>query len=543
MVGEPATVCSLLQSAVESAPEDVALRREDGAVALTWAAYGDAVRRAAAGLAALGVSPGDTVACWLRNRPEFHVADAAAVHLGAAGFSIYSTYTVDQAAHVIGDAGCRVLVTEPAFLDKALAVRAREDSPLETIIVLDDGAPGTVGWAELLSMRAPDGFDFGSSWRAVNPGDLATVIYTSGTTGPPKGVELTHANLLAQIRALRQRFEYPVGMRMISYLPMAHIAERINTHYLAMALRAEVTSIGDTRAAIEQLPVVRPQIFFSPPRLWEKLRAAAITRLRLDPTTGNGIDSEQRDAILKQLGFDQLCVAVVGAAPCPPRVIEFWRALGLDLVEVYGLTESTGVATVGAVPLPPAGSAGKPVDGVEVRIGDQGEILIRGPIVTRGYRNLPDATAEAIDRDGWLHTGDVGVIADDGNLRIVDRLKEIIVNDSGKNMSPANIEAALRSSSPLIAQGYVVGDGRRYNTALITLDPAGAEAFDGDLDAEVRQAVARANETLAQVEQIKRFVVLAADWEPGGDELTPTMKLKRRAIEHKYAAEIEALYE
>jgi long-subunit acyl-CoA synthetase (AMP-forming) len=436
-----------------------------------------------------------------------------------------------------------VLVTEPVFVDKALAVRAREDSPLETIIVLDDAAPGTVGWAELLSMRAPDGFDFGSSWGAVEPGDLATVIYTSGTTGPPKGVELTHANLLAQIRALRQRFEYPVGMRMISYLPMAHIAERINTHYLAMAVRAEVTSIGDTRAAIEQLPLVRPQMFFSPPRLWEKLRAAAITRLGLDPTSGNGIDSEHRDAILKQLGFDQLRVAVVGAAPCPPRVIEFWRALGVDLVEVYGLTESTGVATVGAVPLPPAGSAGKPVDGVEVRIGDQGEILIRGPIVARGYRNLPDATAEAIDREGWLHTGDVGVLADDGNLRIVDRLKEIIVNDSGKNMSPANIEAALRSSSPLIAQGYVVGDGRRYNTALITLDPAGAEAFDGDLDAEVRQAVARANETLAQVEQIKRFVVLAADWEPGGDELTPTMKLKRRAIEHKYAAEIEGLYE
>jgi long-chain acyl-CoA synthetase len=543
MVGDPATICSLLQTAVESAGEDVALRREDGAVALTWAAYGDAVRRAAAGLAALGVSPGDTVACWLRNRPEFHVADAAAVHLAAAGFSIYSTYTIDQASHVIADAGCRLLVTEPAFLDKALAVRAREDTPLETIIVLDDATPGTIGWVELLSMRAPNGFDFESSWRAVDPGDLATVIYTSGTTGPPKGVELTHANLLAQIRALRQRFEYPVGMRMLSYLPMAHIAERINTHYLAMALHAEVTSIGDTRAAIEQLPRVRPQMFFSPPRLWEKLRAAAIAGLGLDPTSGNGIESEQRDAILRQLGFDQLRLAVVGAAPCPPRVIEFWRALGVDLVEVYGLTESTGVATVGTAPLPPAGSAGKPVDGVEVRIGDQGEILIRGPVVTRGYRNLPDATAEAIDRDGWLHTGDVGVLDGEGNLRIVDRLKEIIVNDSGKNMSPANIEAALRSSSPLIAQGYVIGDGRRYNTALITLDPAGAEAFDGDLDTEVRQAVARANETLAQVEQIKRFVVLAADWEPGGDELTPTMKLKRRAIEHKYAAEIEALYE
>jgi long-subunit acyl-CoA synthetase (AMP-forming) len=543
MVGEPETICSLFQRAVESAADAVALRREDGAVALTWTAYGGAVRRAASGLAALGVSPGDTVACWLRNRPEFHVADAAAVHLGAAGFSIYSTYTVEQASHVISDADCRVLVTEPAFLDKALAVTARDDTPLETIVLLDEPTPGTVGWAELLSTRGPDDFDFESRWRAVTTGDLATVIYTSGTTGPPKGVELTHANLLAQLRALRNRFDYPDGARLISYLPMAHIAERINTHYLAMALRAEVTSIRDPRSAIESLQVVRPQMFFSPPRVWEKLRGAAMARLEPDAIGENGIEPQRGDVILKQFGFDQLRIAVVGAAPCPPRVIEFWRALGVDLVEVYGLTESTGVATAGTIPAHGAGGAGKPLEDVEVRIGDHSEVLIRGPIVMRGYRNLPRATAEAIDRDGWLHTGDVGAFDEEGNLRIVDRLKEIIVNSSGKNMSPANIEAALRSSSPLIAQGYVVGDGRPYNTALITLDPLGAAGFEGDLDAEVWNAVGRANETLARVEQIKRFVVLATDWEPGGDELTPTMKLKRRAIEQKYAAEIGALYE
>jgi long-chain acyl-CoA synthetase len=543
MVEEPDTISSLFQRAVESAGEAVGLRREDGTVALTWTQYGEAVRRAASGLAALGVAPGDTVGCWLSNRPEFHVADTAAVHLGAAGFSIYSTYTVEQASHVIADADCRVLVTEPAFLDKALALVAGDDTPLETIVLLDDTTPGTVGWAELLSARAPDDFDFESSWRAVTARDLATVIYTSGTTGPPKGVELTHANLLAQLQSLRNRFDYPDGARLISYLPMAHIAERINAHYLAMALRAEVTSIRDPRTAIETLPLVRPQMFFSPPRLWEKLRAAALAQLGSDPIGENGIDPERRDAILTQFGFDQLRISAVGAAPCPPRVIEFWRALGVDLVEVYGLTESTGVATAGTVPATKAGAGGKPLEGVEVRIGDQGEVLIRGPIVMRGYRNLPEATAEVIDRDGWLHTGDVGAFDEGGNLRIVDRLKEIIINASGKNMSPANIEAALRSSSPVIAQGYVVGDGRPYNTALITLDPLGAAAFNGDLDAEVRNAVGRANQTLARVEQIKRFVVLAADWEPGGDELTPTMKLKRRVIEKKYAAEIEALYE
>ena len=542
MVGDPDSICSLFQGAVAAAGEAVALRHENGAVALTWAAYGDAVRRAAYGLARLRVSHGDTVACWLTNRAEFHVADAAAVHLGAAGFSIYSTYTVDQASHVIADADCRVLVTEPAFLDKALAVRAGGDTPLETIVVLDDPAPSTVAWEEVLRSRPPAGLDFDARWRAVGPRDLATLIYTSGTTGPPKGVELTHANLLAQIRALRNRLDYPDGAPLISYLPMAHIAERINTHYLAMALCAEVTPIADGRSTIERLPDIRPQVFFSPPRLWEKLRTAALTHLHSSPTDDNRTGDDQRRDVLERFGLDRVRTAVVGAAPCPPQVIEFWRAHGLNLVEVYGLTECTGVATVGGdAPVPP-GATGTPLDGVEVRIGDRGEVLIRGPIVMRGYRNLPDATADAIDADGWLHTGDVGAFDAEGNLRIVDRLKEIIINASGKNMSPANIEAAVRSSSPLIAQACVVGDGRPYNTALITLDPAGAAAVDGDLQAEVHSAVDRANQTLAQVEQIKRFVILAADWEPGGDELTPTMKLKRRAIREKYAAEIDALY-
>jgi long-subunit acyl-CoA synthetase (AMP-forming) len=283
-------------------------------------------------------------------------------------------------------------------------------------------------------------------------------------------------------------------------------------------------------------------VFFSPPRLWEKLRAAALPLLGADPGDSSPIEPGRAGAVLEKFGFDELRAAVVGAAPCPPRVIEFWRALGVDLIEVYGMTECTAVATAGADGQAPAGSAGTPIDDVELRIGDKGEVLIRGPIVMRGYRNNPEATSAAIDADGWLHTGDVGSLDDQGNLRIVDRLKEIIINASGKNMSPANIEAALRSATPLIAQAYVFGDGRPYNTALITLDPADAEAFEADLEAEVRSAVCRANQTLARVEQIKHFVVLAADWEPGGDELTPTMKLKRRAIAEKYAAQIEAMY-
>jgi long-chain acyl-CoA synthetase len=494
------------------------------------------------------------MACWLTNRVEFHIADAAALHLGAVGFSIYSTYTVEQAMHVIADAGCRILVTESAFLDRAVTVRDHAENPLETIVVVDGKVPGTIGWDELLAAEPREGLDFQARWQAVGPDDLATLIYTSGTTGPPKGVELTHANIIAQVEALRRRLEYPLGASVVSYLPMAHVAERINTHYLAMAIRADVTPVSDARTVSERLQRVRPHFFFSPPRTWEKLRAAALAQFGGQA----GVSDEIRSTVLAHLGFDQLRTAIVGAAPCPVQLIEFWRDLGIELVEVYGLSECSGVATAGGNPAPPSGSVGRPLDGVEVRLGDRDEVLIRGPVVMRGYRNRPDATAEAVDPEGWLHTGDVGVIDGDGNLRIVDRIKELIINAAGKNMSPANIEAQLRSASPLIGQAVAIGEGRPYNVALITLDAearrvlAAAGALTDrevanveqapSVVAEIQAGVDRANEALARVEQIKRFVILGEDWEPGGDELTPTMKLKRRAIDAKYATQIEAIY-
>jgi long-chain acyl-CoA synthetase len=494
------------------------------------------------------------MACWLTNRVEFHIADAAALHLGAVGFSIYSTYTVEQAMHVIADAGCRILVTESAFLERAIAVRDHAESPLETVVVVDGEVPGTIGWDELLATETPQELDFQARWQAVGPDDLATLIYTSGTTGPPKGVELTHANIIAQVGALRRRLEYPLGARVVSYLPMAHVAERINTHYLAMAIRADVTPVSDARTVSEHLQRVRPHFFFSPPRTWEKLRAAALAQFGGEA----GVSDEMRSTVLEHLGFDQLRTAIVGAAPCPVQLIEFWRNLGIELVEVYGLSECSGVATAGGNPAPPTGSVGRPLDGVEVRLGDSEEVLICGPVVMRGYRNRPDATAEAVDPEGWLHTGDVGVIDGDGNLRIVDRIKELIISAAGKNMSPANIEAQLRSASPLIGQAVAIGEGRPYNVALITFDAearrvlaAAGELADREVAsveqapavvAEIQAGVDRANEALSRVEQIKRFVILGEDWEPGGDELTPTMKLKRRAIDAKYAAQIEAIY-
>ncbi len=226
-------------------------------------------------------------------------------------------------------------------------------------------------------------------------------------------------------------------------------------------------------------------------------------------------------------------------------MIEFWHGLGLALCEVYGMSETTGVATVNPPHAVRVGTVGTALPGIEVRLSDEGEVLMRGAVVMRGYRNRPDATAEALDADGWMHSGDVGAIDDDGYLRIVDRIKELIISAAGKNMSPANIEAAVKSAGTLIGNACAIGDARPYNVALITLDPdaaAGRSASDPEVVEEIGAQVERANASLARVEQIKRFTVLTGDWLPGGDELTPTMKLKRRPIAEKYATEIEALY-
>ena len=507
---------------------------------------------------------GDTVAFWMGNRPEFHVADAGALLLGATPFSVYSTLTVEHAEHVIGNAGSRILVTEPACLDRALAVLERGRTALEQVVLVEGEDSRVLGWEDLLS-RAPGGFDVRSASSAIEPGDLATLIYTSGTTGPPKGVQLTHRNLVAQVRALQERIGFPAGVRVISWLPMAHVAERLSTHYVPMARGWQVTTCSEPRAIADLIVNVRPGFFFSPPRLWEKLRAGVLaaidddTRAAIDAAVsrvraGEGVqDDAVGAAVRERVGFDELRVAIVGAAPCRAEVIEFWHAIGVPLGELYGLSECTGVATVNPPGAIRIGTVGTPIDGVEVRFSDKSEILIRGPVVMPGYRDLPDTTAETIDEDGWLHSGDIGAFDQNGYLRVVDRIKELIINAAGKNMSPSNIEGTVKSAGDLIGQVCVIGDGKPYNVALVTLDPDGLAAFAAGLGiaasaahARVRAGVAdqieRANARLARVEQLKDFALLEEDWVANGDELTPTMKLKRRPIAAKYAAQIERLY-
>jgi long-chain acyl-CoA synthetase len=297
-----------------------------------------------------------------------------------------------------------------------------------------------------------------------------------------------------------------------------------------------VTSVADPTQVFAVVAQVRPTSFGGVPRVWEKLKAA------LEASGAAALPPEQLRA---RLGLDEARWLAVGAAPTPVEVLEFFQERGMPICEVWGMSETSCIVTTNRPGATRFGSVGQPIEGMELWIADDGELLVRGPLVMAGYRNRPDLTADAVDADGWLHTGDVARIDDDGFVWIVDRKKELIINAAGKNMSPANIEARLKSSGPLIGQAYVVGDRRPYNVALLVLDPdtgAGLEPADPEVVARVQEEVDAANAHLARVEQIKRFRLLAAEWLPGGDELTPTMKLKRRPIAEKYAGEIDALY-
>jgi long-subunit acyl-CoA synthetase (AMP-forming) len=495
----------------------VALRTVDDSERLTWGEYATEVSRVARGLAGLGVGRGHTVAMLLSNRPAFHIVDTAAMHLGATPVSIYATLPPEDIAFVMRDSGARVLVTETGMLERALAADVAE-----SVVLVDGEAPGTI------SLSALDGdFDVDAAWRQVGPEDVAVIVYTSGATGTPKGVELTHRSVLGNTQGLNDAIGTIDGARVISYLPMAHVAERQLSHYRAIALGLQVTTCPDPRAMPDHLLEVRPHYYFGPPRMLAKFHAAA-----------SGVEGP----LLRHFGLDEVVVAMIGSAPVPPGLTQFWLDAGLPLVEAWGVTECGAFGSFGRPGSYRVGTCGTALPGVELRLAADGEILLRSPWLMRGYRNRPDATAETIDAEGWLHTGDLGEF-DDGHLRIVDRKKEIIISAGGKNMSPAHIEARVKDADPLIGEVCVIGNDRPYNVALIVPDRDAAARVPGDLAQAVAAAVERANARLARVEQLKRFHIIAEPWLPGGDELTPTMKLKRKAIATKYSATIDALYE
>jgi long-subunit acyl-CoA synthetase (AMP-forming) len=516
-----ATMCEALMTTAAQRPDQVALRSPDDAFSLTFAQLQRRLAATASILYDRGLRKGDALGLMMLNRPEFHVVDAAAMLLGVTPFSLYNTSPAEQIAFVVGDAGTRLVVVEPGFAD-----------------VVRQAAGDGVQVVELSELDGGDeDFDLQAHWRAVGPDDLLTLIYTSGTTGPPKGVELTHANMLAELRGVHAAVPLESGGRWVSFLPSAHVADRWGSHYSAlMTYGHTVTPVADPTQVFAVVAQVRPTLFGGVPRVWEKLKAAL---------EASGAAALPADELKARLGLDEARWLATGAAPMPVEVLEFFAARGMPICEVWGMSETSCIATTNRPGATKLGSVGQPLDGMELWIADDGELLVRGPLVMAGYRNRPDLTAQAIDPDGWLRTGDVGRIDDDGYLWIVDRKKELIINAAGKNISPANIEALLKSSGPLIGQACVIGDRRPYIVALLVLDPdtgAGLDPADADVVARVQAEVDAANAHLSRVEQVKRFRVLPAEWLPGGDELTPTMKLKRRPIATKYAGEIDGLY-
>ncbi len=587
-LADATTLCELFQATVAGHAETVAVRNVGGEVQLTWAQYGERVQRIAAGLAALGVTRGDTVALMMTNRPEFALVDTAAFHLGACPFSVYNTLPADESRFLLSNAGNRVVVCEEQFAERVVA--ATKDTAVEHILCIDGTPDGTTPLADVEA--APlDGFDFEAAWRAVEGEDLATLIYTSGTTGPPKGVELTHNNILAELRGCHAVLPLEVGDRVVSFLPHAHIADRWATYYQSFVHGMTVTSVADPSQLLAGLQDSRPTVWGAVPRIWEKFKAALdagiaaetdeakragiakalevgdqVAQLRSAgqdvPDELGAAHAKLDQAVLSQLraklGLDETRWIVVGAAPSPPGLLEFFAAIGLPILELWGMSETSCCVCINPLGANRIGTVGTPVGGVKVRLADDGELEVHGDLVMRGYRGQPEKTAETMTEDGWLKTGDIAEISDDGYVKIVDRKKELIINAAGKNMSPANIESHLKSAHALIGQAICVGDGRPYNVALLVLDPdavpgvakqldqEGASAADLAASDEVRamldEAVQEANSHLARVEQVKRFAVLGDEWMPGGTELTPTMKLKRKPIAQKYAEVIEDLY-
>jgi long-chain acyl-CoA synthetase len=582
----PSTLCEAFQRTAAIDPDAIALRTPGGGQSMTWRQYAADVRRVAAGLHGLGVRRGDTVSLMMANRIEFYPVEVGAQHVGATSFSVYNTLAPEQLSYVFDNAGTAVVICEQQYLD---VIRA-SGATLDHIICIDGAPDGTLSLDDLYA-AAKDDFDFDTTWRAVQPDDVITLIYTSGTTGNPKGVEMTHAHLMFEAQALDAVLGVRFGDRVTSFLPSAHIADRTMALYNQEVFGAQITVVSDAREIAAALSDVHPTTWGAVPRVWEKLKAAIEFAVTHEPDESKrqalqwatSVASKRAAALLAgealsdqeaaewqqadelvlsklraKLGFDELRWAVSGAAPIPRETLAFFAGIGIPIAEVWGMSELSCVASVTHPADARLGSVGKLLPGLESRIAADGEYLVRGPLVMKGYRGEPGKTAEAIDHDGWLHTGDILEVDDDGYLRIVDRKKELIINEAGKNMSPANIETTILAACPMVGAMLTVGDGRPYNTALLVFDadsvgphaaslgladasPA-ALATHPEMLEKIAAGVAAGNAKLSRVEQIKRFRVLPDLWEPGGDEITLTMKLKRRPIMAKYAAEIEDLY-
>lgn len=573
-----------------SVPALHSMKGESGWNVWTLSELSDLIARAASGLAEAGVQPGHRVLLMMRNRPDFHWFDAAAQFIRATAVSIYNSSSPEEIQYLSSHAEAELAIVEDSsFLDRLLQVR--DDLPqLKRIYVIEapDGPlPDGVRLASELLDSEPADLD--ALAAATEPEDTATLIYTSGTTGPPKGVMISQYNVVYTVEILKQTittFDDFVGKRVVSYLPMAHIAERAISHYQQLILGYSIYCCPDPAQLTAYLKEVRPQLLFGVPRVWEKIYNGVNAALGADPDRkaqfDDGVNAaieiqrtsvdgdftdEQRQTlefldgvafanVRAMVGLDGVELAITGAAPIPNPVLEWFNGIGVPLTEIYGLSETTGPMTW-SPSRPKIGTVGRGCPGMEVAIADDGEVICRGGNVFQGYLKQPEKTAEAII-DGWFHSGDIGEMDDEGYISIVDRKKELIITSGGKNISPANLESAIKTI-PLIGQAAAIGDGRKFVSAILVLDPEATPvwakahnkealspaelATDEEVLADIQAGIERINAQFAQVEQIKKFTLVSEEWLPDSEMLTPTSKLKRRGVNSRYANEIEAMYE
>jgi long-subunit acyl-CoA synthetase (AMP-forming) len=547
---EAQTLCEAFHRTAAEYPDRPALTTLDGPT-ISWSEYRRRSGRLAGALAAEGVTRGGTVAMMMSNRPEIFLLDMAALISGGIPLAIYNTSPPEEIAYILDDSRPLVIFTEEHLepVVREAVTLAERAEPEVVVLGADD-----LGELSAFEQRCPEDFDAEECWRAVRADDVALVIYTSGTTGRPKGVQLSHRNLMASWYAFVLHVPQMAHLeRLISYLPAAHLADRVFSVYPAIHTGATITCVADRRRIGEALATVRPSTFLGVPRIWEKLRAA------LEPTVGSSPDPEAAALARERMGFDDGTVVWTGSAPLDVEVLEFFDRLGLAILEGYGMTEATAVICTNRVSDRRNGTVGPAMPGIEIALANDGEILVHGGNIMVGYRNMPEETAEAVDADGWLHTGDVGTLDADGYLTIVDRKKELIINSAGKNISPAQIENALRSASHVFGPVAAIGDRRPYVTALLTLDPdetrtwavaeglpdtdVAALAAHPQLRTHIAEAVDRANKRLARTSQVKNFAVLNEVWQPESGLVTPTLKLKRKAIVARYPDLIDSLYD
>jgi long-chain acyl-CoA synthetase len=542
----------------------------------TWCAYAEQIRTAARALIALGFPRGGKVAILGFNRPEWVILDHASMMAGGACAGIYTTCSAEEVHYIVHHSEAHVVLVEDASQLKKVMERRAELPHLRQIVLMRGAAasPDAMSWDDFLA-RGSEVTEQTLDARldAIEQADLATLIYTSGTTGPPKGVMLSHENLAWTAKTLIAVGGARDEEVSLSYLPLSHIAEQMATIHMPATAGSTVYFAESIEKIADNLKDARPTVFFGVPRIWEKFHA--VLAKKLGEVTGikkrlvdwsRKVASEvnalrDRDQPIPRglgiqyslahrlvigklktaLGFDRVAVLISGAAPIAPDVLAFFASLDLPIREIYGQSEDTGPTSFNLPGKTKLGSVGPPLPGLEVKIAEDGEILVRGPNVFLGYFKEPEATAETL-KDGWLCSGDLGAFDTDGFLTITGRKKEIIITAGGKNIAPKNIEAAIKES-PLVGEAVVIGDRRKFLTALVTIEETAAkEVGERELREAVQTQIDLVNKSLARVEQVKKFAILPKPFGIETGELTPTMKIKRKVVAEMYSREIEAMY-